>query len=115
MHIHSATHHASSASSHAADAANNATAKGATSSQGAWSTPSLLATASDGIGTATPAAPIQTAATTAGGAASSPFASLSSNLQALLLGVGQNGQTGTNTTTNTSSALQAYAQNSLFG
>ncbi len=115
MHIHSATHHASSASSHAADAANNATAKGATSSQGAWNTPSLLAPASAGPGTPTPAAPIHTAPTPAGGAASRPFASLSSNQQALLLGVGQNGQTGTNTTTNTSSALQAYAQNSLFG
>ncbi len=50
--------------------------------------------------------------------AASAFSSLSSGLQAMLLGVGQNGQSavaaGSSMTANTTSALQAYNQTSLF-
>ena len=102
MHIHSATQYASSIRSQEANDANTTTGR-------AIGTASPFPATAGGASTTSGAA-------TGGTAASSPFASLSSNLQALLLGVGQNGQSAAGgQSAGAAGALQAYAQGSLFG
>ena len=112
MHVHSAAHGASFVRSHEADSS----ARSAASAASPFSTVTDTDASTTSDTATSPDASASGAAAT-GGSAANPFSSLSSNLQALLLGIGQNGLSGGSQQgpATIAGALQAYGQNSLFG
>jgi hypothetical protein len=105
MHVHSHSQGASSVANYAAGTTKSAISQSPSAATSSSFDPGATATTSQ----------TSTASTASGATSSNPFTSLSTNIQALLLGVGQGAQNAAGTATSTASqALNAYNATSSF-